>query len=56
MGVFDPFAVIDAEQTEEVKIIDETMFTAEIGGTVFGLDEGLVFGLIIGYFLSEILR
>lgn len=52
--VFDPFAYIDEESTEEVIQVDEEMFTVEVGGKIFGVDEGLLLGMVIGFIVTSI--
>ena len=47
--VFDPFSVVDLEDRES---IDEEMYTVPVGRKVFGIDEGLLVGLIIGWILA----
>lgn len=47
--VFDPFSVVESE---ERATIDEEMFTVPLGPKVFGIDEGLLVGLIIGWMLA----
>lgn len=46
--VFDPFSVVD---TVERELIEEEMLTVPLGPKVFGIDEGLLVGLIIGWIL-----
>lgn len=47
--VFDPFSVVDPVERE---LIDEDMLTVSLGPKIFGIDEGLLVGLIIGWFLA----
>ena len=47
--MFDPFSVVDLE---ERATIDEEMYTVPVGTKVFGIDEGLLVGLIIGWMLA----
>lgn len=51
--VFDPFAAVELVDRES---IDEEMYTVPIGSKVFGIDEGLLVGLIIGYLLSLVFQ
>ena len=47
--VFDPFSVVEPE---ERATIDGDMYTVPVGGKVFGIDEGLLAGLIIGWIFA----
>lgn len=47
--VFDPFSVVGLEERES---IDKEMLTAPVGKKVFGIDEGLLVGLIIGWIFA----
>ena len=53
MAVFDPFAILDAANVEEVIAVDEEMFTVEVGSKVLGIDEGLFFGIILGFLIAH---
>ena len=53
--VFDPFAYLDEEQTEEVTRVDVEMITVEVGGKILGIDEGMFIGIILGYILAQAL-
>ena len=47
--VFDPFS---AEELEARESIDKEMYTVPVGAHVYGIDEGLLVGLIIGYMFA----
>ena len=49
LDMFDPFSTVDLE---ERATIDAEMYTIPLGRTVLGIDEGLLVGLIIGWFLA----
>lgn len=57
MVLYDPFAIYDEEQIEEIAIADEEMIMVDIPATskVFGIDEGLFIGIIIGCLLCDVL-
>lgn len=53
--MYDPFAYIDAEDSG-YPAADEEMFMIPVGNKMFGIDEGLFMGLLIGFVLAQFMR
>jgi len=52
---FDPFAYYESSQIDEIAAVDEEMFTVAVGKKVFGIDEGMLIGIVIGYLFAQLL-
>lgn len=49
--MIDPFEYIDMEKRSA---IEEGMFTIPVGDKVFGIDEGLFVGIILGFIIASL--